>query len=306
MGPRFLEVELTGRCLLRCRHCYKGAPVSGELSSEAVVQIIDQARSDFDCLIFSGGEPFLHPHLAELALHAGTRGFSVHITTSGYMVPKEALDRLPDNVVLVFSVDGIGPVHDRYRDQAGAYRELLKTMGCWRNRPQEIITTLWKGVLGQLDDIVRLANQQGAGLHLNALIPVERARQNPEILLSREENEWVRRHIRELKQKHPMIMTDHYKITEKDIRKGIDLFCRGRFSVDPQGSVHPCEFLTSVTYGNVLKEDLSAIIQRAKTTPLIQAREDAFINQVRLDLADPFDYHTGICHRLACEHPAAS
>jgi MoaA/NifB/PqqE/SkfB family radical SAM enzyme len=299
MGPRFLEIELTGRCALRCPHCYRAAPVSGELPREAIVRILDQAPSRFDCLIFSGGEPFLHPHIVDLARHADKHGFSVHITTSGYKVPRETLSGLPDNVVLVFGVDGIGTVHDRYRGTKGAYEKLLMTIGLWRNRPQEIITTLWKGALNQLEDIVELAERHGAGLHLNALIPVGRAKNNSKILLSRKENEWVQGRIRELKQKHPMIMSDHYKITEKDLRSGIDLFCKGRFSIDPEGSVHPCEFLTSVTFGNIFEETLPAIIQRAKKTPLIQAREKGFIEEVRLDLPDLFDYHTGICHRLA-------
>ncbi len=299
MGPRFLEIELTGRCLLRCHHCYRDSPFPIDLPGEKVEQIIDQAGENFDCLIFSGGEPFLHPDIVELVRHADHKGFSVHITTSGYCIPGETLDSLSDNVVLVFGLDGIGPTHDAYRGKEGAYQELMKTMAHWQNRPHEIITTLWKGVINELDEIAGLALEGGAGLHLNALIPVGRARRNARILLSREENERVRLLISELKQRHPMIITDHYKITEKDLYQGIDLFCKRRFSIDPQGNVHPCEFLRTRTFGNVFQDDVSRIIRRARKTSLIRARENGFREYARTNLADPFDYHTGICHPLA-------
>jgi len=46
---------------------------------------------------------------------------------------------------------------------------------------------------------------------------------------------------------------------------------------------------------------LSEIIERAKSTNFIKSREEGFKGQVRLDLENPFDYHTGICHALALE-----
>jgi MoaA/NifB/PqqE/SkfB family radical SAM enzyme len=54
-----------------------------------VKDVIDQAHEDFDCLIFSGGEPFLHPDLIELVHYADRKGSSVHITTSGFGVTQK-------------------------------------------------------------------------------------------------------------------------------------------------------------------------------------------------------------------------
>ncbi len=83
MRVRFLELEITDKCKLSCKHCYGDFPKKGELPKEKIEEIINQARGDFDCLIFSGGEPFLHKDLIPLLGYADTRGFSVHITTSG-------------------------------------------------------------------------------------------------------------------------------------------------------------------------------------------------------------------------------
>jgi MoaA/NifB/PqqE/SkfB family radical SAM enzyme len=172
-------------------------------------------------------------------------------------------------------------------------------MEYWERRPQEIITTLWKGAVRRLDDLADLASSRSAGVHFNALIPVGRARDNPDILPSVEEKHTARRHIEALARTHNGVLTDLHCLTQGDCRQGIDLFCKGRFSIDPQGNVHPCEFLSRVSFGNVFHEQLSAIISRAQATPFIQAREEGFKRQVHLDVADPFDYHTAICHPLA-------
>jgi len=298
MNASFLELEITGRCYHRCQHCYGSFPKEGELPKHKVMQVIDEAHDYFDCIIFSGGEPFLHPDIVELTHCA--KDFVVFITTAGYSIRKEQLEELRGNVLLVFGLDGIGEVHDRYRRKPGAYKQLLQSLERANDRPKEIIVTLWKGVLSQIEEIIELAERYRALLHFNALIPVGRARNNLEILLNREENEEIYAKLRDLKvNRESFLVTDLYKITEKDL-EGIDLFCKGRYSITPNGEVKPCEFHPRVL-GNIFKECLSEIIERARVTDFIKSREEGFKEQVRLDLENPFDYHTEICHKLAVE-----
>ena len=260
------------------------------------MEIIDEARKNFDCIIFSGGEPFLHPHLIELTHYA--QDFVVFITTSGYSLSKKQIDSLPGNVVLVFGLDGIGEVHDWYRGRTGAFKALLASLNLARQRPKEIIATLWKGIVPQIDDIIALAEHYEALLHFNALIPVGRARSNLEILLSREENEMMYKTLNELRRERgAFLVTDLYKITEKDF-EGIDLFCKGRYSINPSGDVRPCEFHPCVL-GNIFETSLSNIIEQGQESDFIKARETGFKNQVSLDLKNPFNYHGEICHPFA-------
>ena len=296
MNARFLEIEITGKCNHHCLHCYGSFPKEGELHKSKVMQVLDEAHDYFDAIIFSGGEPFLHTDLIELTNHA--KDFVVFITTAGYAVSREQIEALPGNVVLVFGLDGIGEVHDSYRGKTGAYRQLLHSIEQAQDRPKEIIATLWKGVLSQIDEIMKLAETHRALLHFNALIPVGRAKNNFKILLNREEHEAVYKKLEDLRvNREAFLVTDLHKVTEKDL-EGIDLFCKGRYSINPSGEVRPCEFHPSVL-GNALKEPLSKIIERARKTDFIKSREEGFKKQVRLDLRNPFDYHTEICHALA-------
>ena len=299
MNARFLELEITGECYHHCQHCYGSFPGEGELPKDKVMQIIDEAGEYFDCIIFSGGEPFLHPDLIELIHHA--KDFVVFITTSGYSISREHIEGLRGNVVLVFGLDGIGEVHDRYRGKTGAYQSLLKSLELTRELPKEIIVTLWRGVLPQIEEIIKLAEKYRALVHFNGLIPVGRAKNNREILLNQEESEEVYKRLMDLRvDREAFLATDLYKVTEKDLQ-GIDLFCKGRYSINPEGEVRPCEFHPGVL-GNIFKEPLSEIIERVKSTDFIKSREEGFKGQVRLDLENPFDYHTGICHALAWEN----
>ena len=299
MNARFLEIEITGKCHHRCQHCYGSFPREGELPKEKVMQVIDEAGEYFDCIIFSGGEPFLHPDLIELIHYA--KDFVVFITTSGYSISKKHIEGLRGNVVLVFGLDGIGEVHDRYRGKSGAYQSLLRSLELTKDLPKEIIVTLWKGVLPQIEQIMELAERYRALIHFNALIPVGRAKGNQEILLNREENEAVYERLMKLRvERGAFLVTDLHKVTENDL-EGIDLFCKGRYSIGPRGEVRPCEFHPSVL-GNIFEEHLGEIIERARKTDFIRSREEGFKNQVRLDLENPFDYHTEICHPLALEN----
>ena len=175
----------------------------------------------------------------------------------------------------------------------------MQTMDRARDVPKEIIVTLWKGVIPQIDDIIKLAGDYNAIVHFNGLIPVGRAKENPDILPEQKDLEQSYEKLLKLKMTGGSVVTDLHKMSEKDNREGIALFCRNRYNITPLGDVRPCEFHSAVL-GNIYKESFKEIIVRAQQSPLIKEREQGFKNHIRLDLKNPFDYHTTICHRLPC------
>lgn len=296
MYPRFLEIEITGKCMYKCKHCYGRFPKPGELPLEKVYEIISESQGLFDCLIFSGGEPFLHPDLVEMVKRA-SKDFVVFITTSGFPFSEDQTSLIKNSAVLVFGLDGIGNTHDFYRSVPGAFRNLMQAMDITSDLPKEIITTLWKGVIPQIDEIISLGEKYNAILHFNGIIPVGRAKDNTDIIPDVKELEKVYKKLYQLKMSGGAVTTDLYKVTEKDKEDGIGLFCRGRFNITPEGNVRPCEFHHAVL-GNIFERPLREIIMQANKTTLIKSRENGFRDHIRLDLQNPFDYHTRICHRI--------
>jgi len=87
MKPLFAQVALTDRCNLSCWFCYnQSSPDSGsEWELGSLKRLIDFLDSwGVLGVSFGGGEPFLYPHLAEVARYAWERtGLDVTVTTNG-------------------------------------------------------------------------------------------------------------------------------------------------------------------------------------------------------------------------------
>lgn len=130
----FIQIHLTERCNLRCRHCYQGGGRTAELSlSEvrAVVAEVADMLAEWSAaygLEFSrsfnvtGGEPLLREDLFEILAAMAERGFATYLLTNGTLVEQEQAQRLAGLGVkgVQVSLEGPEAVHDRIRG-AGSF-----------------------------------------------------------------------------------------------------------------------------------------------------------------------------------------
>jgi sulfatase maturation enzyme AslB (radical SAM superfamily) len=64
---RYLELLITDRCNLRCRHCYVGEPEAKELSYEQIVKVLEEFEQMQGLrVLISGGEPLMHREFERL------------------------------------------------------------------------------------------------------------------------------------------------------------------------------------------------------------------------------------------------
>ncbi len=114
---RYLELQLTARCNLKCGHCYLGAPQNKELPLEDAVKI---AREFSDMgglrLIISGGEPMLYPHLKEFLEMTKELKVRRVLLTNGTLIDKNSIEWL-DVEEIQFSMDGWKKGHDMLRGE---------------------------------------------------------------------------------------------------------------------------------------------------------------------------------------------
>lgn len=136
-----LSIEITNKCPLSCPGCYAYQPnhVSGNplesLSEyrgdelvERVLALLDAKRPQG--LFLVGGEPLVRiRELHKLLPEVSRRGIETEVVTSGVVqIPSEWM-RLKGLVVVV-SIDGLQPEHDRRRAPA-TYERILKNIeGC--------------------------------------------------------------------------------------------------------------------------------------------------------------------------------
>jgi radical SAM protein with 4Fe4S-binding SPASM domain len=122
---RYLELHLTNRCNLACRHCYLSAGEGNDLELIKVFKVFEE----FDALqglrlMLSGGEPLLHRNFWYINERLNDYGFRAILLTNGTLVTKEIAERLKCHEAQV-SLDGMQASHDILRGQ-GSFAKAVK------------------------------------------------------------------------------------------------------------------------------------------------------------------------------------
>lgn len=132
-----LQLFLTNQCNLNCIHCYMDAGISynNELSTEEFISVVDNfAKFHQTKVVFSGGEPLLHPGFFDIANRCKEHGMLVHLLTNGTLISEDMIDkfeRCVDEIQL--SLDGATPeVNDQIRGE-GVFRRVVHAIEMLRD-----------------------------------------------------------------------------------------------------------------------------------------------------------------------------
>jgi len=124
--------NITRACNLKCVHCYNdsgaGKP-SNEVSTDKAKEVIDDmARFGVPSVLFSGGEPLMRPDLFELIEYAVGKGLRTVISTNGTLISEQTAGKIKERGVsyVGISLDGIGPINDKFRGVDGAFERAVK------------------------------------------------------------------------------------------------------------------------------------------------------------------------------------
>ncbi len=126
--------NMTRRCNLKCVHCYaqsEDKDYDNELSHEQSLEMIDDlAEFGVPVLLFSGGEPLIHPRLVEYAEYAVKKGMRAVISTNGTLITKEKAETLK-KIGLSYvgiSIDGLEETHNKFRGVNNAYTKAMEAV----------------------------------------------------------------------------------------------------------------------------------------------------------------------------------
>jgi len=131
--PLNLTFSVTYRCNARCRTCNVWKKRVEDLTLLEYERIFDALGESLYWVTFSGGEPFIRPDLIDIVMACYDRCHPAIITipTNGLWGARvlEGVSRLsrhaPDaQIIINFSLDGIGPRHDELRGVPGNYEQL--------------------------------------------------------------------------------------------------------------------------------------------------------------------------------------
>ncbi len=114
-SPRYLELLLTRRCNLACRHCYLGAPRPVDLPVADLARLLAEF-ADLGGLrvTIGGGEPLLHPAWEEINRVLAASPLRKVLVSNGLLLDERRLAGLAVDEVQV-SLDGLAAGHELLR-----------------------------------------------------------------------------------------------------------------------------------------------------------------------------------------------
>ena len=123
--------SMTRTCNLRCIHCYtdsENKKYDGELTTEEAKSMIDDLTEyQIPALLFSGGEPLIRKDFFELAQYARKKGLRIVISTNATLIDEDTAKKLKETgfVYVGASLDGIDEVNDKFRGKDGAFKDAV-------------------------------------------------------------------------------------------------------------------------------------------------------------------------------------
>ncbi|KAB2639946.1 MAG: radical SAM protein [Verrucomicrobia bacterium] len=286
--------NITRTCNLRCVHCYSDSNAQqypGELDWAQMQSVVaDLAAYQVPSLLFSGGEPMIHPRFFDLVELSTAAGLKLTISTNGTLItPEKAALLKAANVAYVgISLDGIGPVHDEFRRKEGAFDAAVRGFQHCHEVQQKtgLRLTLTRHNVENIEQILDFIEDQqiqrvcfyhlvpaGRGSELQVLEPDE-ARHALDTLIARVEAwhyQGIDREVltvtqpadgaylllRMQRENHPYLAEATRLLAWNG--GGANSSGRGIANIDTRGDVHPDQFWQDVLLGNVKHMPFSQI-----------------------------------------------
>ncbi len=124
---RYLELQITDACNLRCKHCYIGNAGNNELTVDQVAKILREFEEMQGLrVLITGGEPLLHSKFREIIELLPDLFIRKVLFTNGVLLKKETLKSLTVDEIQV-SLDGLEPAHDKIRG-SGTFKKSMDAM----------------------------------------------------------------------------------------------------------------------------------------------------------------------------------
>ncbi len=160
---RYLELQVTSRCDLACRHCYLGRTKIEDLEIGRVKDILDE----FEALqglrvLLSGGEPVLYPFFLRLNQILPNYQFRKVLLTNGLTLKSKAIDRVNVNEIQI-SLDGMEKGHDLLRGRGTFVKAVAAARAVADSgKDLSIATMIHTGNLDEIDELSGLVRGLGA------------------------------------------------------------------------------------------------------------------------------------------------
>ncbi len=256
--PEVIGIEITGRCPLRCRHCFNhsGPENQQELSLEQIQKILDEMLTwNVQHLRISGGEPTYHRQFKDIIAACQRRNITIAMNTNG-VYSSTMLDYLKSAPIDLFmiSIDGLIANNDAIRGK-GVFKRALLSCQELKKAGKQVMLSFHVGA-GNQGDVAGLI-KEAANIHVDFKVapirPIGRAKDHlPNALIAPKDYLRVVQTVIDSRQQYPHIniVTDFDILDEtlpasdchKDPTKASCKAGRTMININYDGEIYPCAF----------------------------------------------------------------
>lgn len=199
-----LTIEIIQRCPNKCLHCSSFSHPSSKdiLELTDILNVTAQgAQLGLKRICLSGGEPLLHPDLAEIVSGIYKSGLSISFYTTGISLTPKG-DAFPivdwtfldkEKTTLIFSLHSHKPeTHDKFSGRIGAFDQTQQSIvaACSQGFSVETHIVPNKMNIEELEETVKVASSWGVNkISFLRLVPQGRAQVNQKMLVLSEGEE---------------------------------------------------------------------------------------------------------------------
>lgn len=162
--PFAMTFILTHRCNFRCEYCDIPDAAGAEMTTADFCRALDElTAAGLARASFSGGEALLRPDALDIIAHARGLGLSTSLNSNGWLTASQ-MGQLPASLdLLMVSLDGPRPVHDRLRRKSGSFRRALEVLDIAKSSGiiTTTITVLTPDNLDVIEPMLALAADHG-------------------------------------------------------------------------------------------------------------------------------------------------
>lgn len=313
---RSLYLYLTEGCNLLCRHCWLAPRLDATgferrtLDPDVARRVLDQAAPlGLQTVKLTGGEPFLHPGIADLLEQVRSRDLRLRVETNGTRVTPELAEQVGACRSPFASVSLDGPdaeSHEHVRGVPGSFAGALQGLRhlAAAGVKTQVIMTVMRHNMDGLEGVVRLAEDVGArSVKFNVVQPAERGAQMHRSGATPSVPELVdlgRRVESELARRTPLRLLFSYPMAFKGLRHMFDeedgVGCSACGVLDilgvlPDGSFALCgvgRTVSDLVFGHADTDDLGTLWREH---PTLQALREGLPGRLE-----------GVCSRCLMRH----
>lgn len=279
-----LNLHLTNRCNMRCRHCLysAGEREMEEMSFQQIKKLLKEFADIGDkkgTLNLFGGEIFLRKDIFDIIDYAISLGLTIGVTTNANL-SKEIIKEIIKREIGRLSVDISGAnssSHDRLRNKKGHFNQSLKAIKSFVKSGKFTASNiiLHRNNIQEIERILALCQQIGINfISCYLFTPLGRGGDIKDLTLGpkewKEAREKVKKWINNNSPEFGIIWERAYEYLDR-IDDLSSPPCRGEpndtIDIRCDGNVYYCGLLSAVDFnslGNVGKESLAAVLERRK------------------------------------------